>query len=103
MKYMSSDIRPVFPEERLLIEILLGHEPNELIEKSVWAANSRYYIDGKSIALPSSLFKTADADVIAKQLETHKKNNSYAFFDKDIKRFIEANALRLNYLKDEPT
>lgn len=101
MKYMSSDIRPVFPEERLLIEILLGHKPNEFIEKSVWAANSRYYIDGKSIALPSSLFKTADADVIAKKLETHKKNNSYAFFDKNTKRFIEANALRLNYLKDE--
>ncbi len=101
MKYMSSDIRPVFPEERLLIEILLGHEPNEFIENSVWAANSRYYIDGKSIALPSSLFKTADADLIAKQLETHKKNNSYDFFDKNIKRFIEANALRLNYLKDE--
>lgn len=48
MKYMSSDIWPVFPEERLLLEILLDRKPNEYIEKSVWAVNSRYYINGKS-------------------------------------------------------
>lgn len=101
MKYMSSDIRPVFPEERLLLEILLECKPNEFIEKSVWAVNSRYYIDGKSVSLPSSLFKTANADEITRKLEIHKKNNSYTFFDKNIKWFIEANVLRLNYLKDE--
>ena len=39
MKYMSSDIRPVFPEERLLLEILLGLKPNEYIDKSVSMAN----------------------------------------------------------------
>ena len=49
MKYLTTDIRPVFPEERLLMEVLLGKEPNEYLEKSVWAINSRYYIDGKSI------------------------------------------------------
>ncbi len=101
MIYMASDIRPVFPEERLLLEILLDREPNEYLEKSVWAVNSRYYIDGKSVPLPSSLFKSADADAIARKLETYKKDNSYTFFDKTIERFVEANALRLNYLKDE--
>ena len=101
MKYMTSDIRPVFPEERLLLEVLLGYEPNELIEKSVWAVNSRYYIDGKSVAIPSSVFKTADAEDIANKIATNKKNNSYVYFDETIKRFVEANILRLNYLKDE--
>ena len=101
MKYMTSDIRPVFPEERLLLEILLGYEPNELIEKSVWAVNSRYYIDGKSVAIPSSVFKTADAEDIANKIAANKKNNSYVYFDETIKRFVEANILRLNYLKDE--
>ena len=91
----------MFPEERLLLEILLDREPNEYLEKSVWAVNSRYYIDGKSVPLPSSLFKSADADAIARKLETYKKDNSYTFFDKTIERFVEANALRLNYLKDE--
>ena len=45
---MASDLRPVFPEERLLLEILLGSKPHEYINKSVWVANSRYYIDGKA-------------------------------------------------------
>ena len=101
MKYMTSDIRPVFPEERLLLEVLLGYEPNELIEKSVWAVNSRYYIDGKSVAIPSSVFKTADAEYIANKIAANKKNNSYVYFDEIIKRFVEANVLRLNFLKDE--
>ena len=101
MKYMSSDIRPVFPEERLLLEILLDRKPNEYLEKSVWAINSRYYIDGKSVSLPSSLFKTADADEIARKLDENKAENGYQFFNENIKRFIEANTVRLNYIKDE--
>ena len=56
IKYMSADLRPVFPEERLLIEILLEKKPNQFIKSSVWASNSRYYIDGKSFILPSKLF-----------------------------------------------
>lgn len=82
MKYMASDIRPVFPEERLLFEILLNCKPNEYIEKSVWAVNGRYYIDGKSVSLPNSLYKTADADNIAKKLEEYKADNNYVFLIK---------------------
>lgn len=47
-KYMSADLRPVFPEERLLLELLLEKKPHECVQKSVWAANSSYYIDGKA-------------------------------------------------------
>lgn len=101
MKYMATDVRPVFPEERLLLEILLKKKPNEYLEKSVWAVNSRYYIDGKTVSLPSELFKTVDANEIARQLEEHKAENSYRFFDEIIRRFVEANAARLNYIKDE--
>lgn len=101
MKYMATDVRPVFPEERLLLEILLKKKPNEYIEKSVWAVNSRYYIDGKTVSLPSELFKTADANEIARQLEEHKAENSYRFFNEIIRCFVEANAARLNYIKDE--
>ena len=49
-KYLTTDIRPVFPEERLLLEILLGKKPHEYSEASVWAADSRYYINGKSVS-----------------------------------------------------
>ena len=101
MKHMAADIRPVFPEERLLLEILLDKEPNTYAEKSVWAVNSRYYIDGKGVSLSSALFKTADADEIAHKLELYKEKNSYRFFNENITAFIEANTGRLNYIKDE--
>lgn len=100
-KYMAVDLRPVFPEERLLLEALLGYKPNELVEKSVWASNSRYYIDGIAKALPSSLFKTADATKISKIILENEKDNSYECFNSLIDRFIAANHTRLDYLKDE--
>ena len=100
-RYLAADLRPVFPEERLLLEILLGKEPNEYIEKSVWAANSRYYIDGKGISISSKMFQTADTDLIAARLKEYKEKNTYEYFDKHIETFITANINRLNYLKDE--
>lgn len=100
-KYMAKDLRPVFPEERLLIEILLNKTPHEYVEDSVWAADSRYYINGKAVSLSSKLFQNANADIISQQLSAHKSNNSYAFFDKHIETFIAANSARLHYLKDE--
>ena len=74
-KYMAKDLRPVFPEERLLIEILLNKKPHQHVEDSVWAADSRYYINGKAISLSSKLFQDADADSISQLLHTHKPNN----------------------------
>lgn len=99
--YLSSDLRPVFPEERLLLELLLGKAPNEYLEKSVWATNSRYYIDGKLINVPISAFQDADTDALSEKLRTYAPENSYDFFDNNIRFFIEANRDRLNYLKDE--
>ena len=75
-KYLTTDIRPVFPEERLLLELLLDKEPHAFIRNSVWAADSRYYIDGKSIAIPNELFQTADADARRKKLNEHQETNS---------------------------
>ena len=100
-KYMSADLRPVFPEERLLLELLLEKKPNEFINNSVWAANSRYYIDGKPTSLSSKLFQTADTDRLSVELERNKSENSYDFFNANMKIFIAANQDRLSYLKDE--
>lgn len=100
-KRLAKDIRPVFPEERLLLEILLGKQPYEFMEKSVWAADSRYYIDGKSVAISSKFFQKADVSDIIEKLNKYKENNSYQFFNNHIKNFIKANVNRLNYLKDE--
>lgn len=100
-KYMATDLRPVFPEERLLLEVLLDKRPHEFIKSSVWAVNSRYYIDGKSVSVSTELFQTADADAISAKLEEYKDGNSYMYFNEHIKKFIAANRNRLNLIKDE--
>ena len=100
-EYLSTDLRPVFPEERLLVELLLNKKPNSFINSSVWASNNRYYIDGKSIAVASSMYLKSDAERLALELEQYQKDNSYITFEEVISRFIEANKGRLNYLKDE--
>lgn len=101
MTYLSTDIRPVFPEERLLIEILLKNQPYQWAEKSVWASNNRYYVDGKSVALPNKLFKEANADIYVEQLEKYKDGNPKTHFENTIEIFVEANKTRLNYLINE--
>ena len=70
-KYISSDLRPVFPEERLLLALLLDKEPDEYMNHSVWAVNSRYYIDGKSVALSDALFSKADTISLSAVSYTH--------------------------------
>ena len=100
-KYLASDLRPVFPEERLLVELLLKKKPNELLKKSVWASNNRYYVEGKSIPISNSLYQSVDTDKIADLLQQNKSENSYEYFEKHMATFVMANQDRLNYLIDE--
>ena len=100
-KYMAADLRPVFPEERLLVELLLKKKPNELLKKSVWASNNRYYVEGKSIPISNSLYQSVDTDKIVDLLQQNKNENSYEYFEKHMATFVIANQDRLNYLIDE--
>ena len=99
--YLAVDVRPVFPEECLLLALLLDKEPNKYMSESVWAANSRYYINGQPIALPSSLFQNADTNTISKRVKDSQNLISYDSFNEMVEKFIIANKLRLDYIKDE--
>lgn len=99
--HLSNDLRPVFPEERLLLEFLLDKQPYEFIQKSVWSANSRYYIDGKAIAVSTKTFQTADTDAIIQKLKQYSSGNSYQQFENYVEKFVYANKERLLTLKDE--
>lgn len=72
-KYMAKDIRPVFPEERLLMELLMGKAPNTYADASVWATGSRYYIDGTVKVLSKKDFEKADIEQIAKDVVKYKE------------------------------
>ncbi|KUO71715.1 MAG: phosphoadenosine phosphosulfate reductase [Clostridia bacterium BRH_c25] len=100
--YLCADLRPVFPEERLLIEILTA-KPFDYINKTVWAADNRYYIDGESKIIPIRAYKKRSPDQIAELLEKYKKQNNYDFFNQTIDKFIKANTERLHYIFDEAT
>ena len=98
---LTNDLRPVFPEERLLLALLLGKEPSAYMAKSVWAVNSRYYIEGKALTISVKDFERADTDAISKKLDSVKTCVDYSPFEQNIRLFINANQHRLAYLKDE--
>lgn len=99
-KYLSADLRPVFPEERLLIEILLN-KPLVYLHDSVWANNNRYYVNGKSFLVTSKHYKKYTTDVIIHKLEEYHQQNTYDDFNRYIRKFVEANQNRLQCIISE--
>lgn len=100
-RYMAQDLRPVFPEERLLLAVLLDCDPDEFMQKPVWSQNSRYYVGDKSFALSTTLFQTADTDTIGRKVKELVNHIDYEPFNSEIAKFVRANQHRLSYLKDE--
>lgn len=98
--YLCADLRPVFPEERLLLELITA-KPFSYIEKSVWASNNRYYIDGKSKAVSLNTYKKYLPEEIGRLLEKYQPANNDLPFKRNIEKFVQANNVRLNFLFDE--
>ena len=99
--YFSSDARPVFPEERLLIEIMHG-KPFCYLNNSVWnGAGNRYYVDGKRIPFSVANLQKHNAEKIRMQITELAGKNTYTFFDEMIAKWIKANAQRYDYISSE--
>ena len=106
-KKIGSDVRPVFAQERLLLEVLLGRD-FEFAGKSVWSTLSNmYWIDGKKLKINLSELQKKDSKEIIDKLEQYKeKNQPYVdsdFSNEHIEKFIEANRHRLNEITEEAT
>ena len=100
-QYFSTDARPVFPEERLLLEILIG-EPLKYINDSVWnVAGNRYYVNGKKLNISISSLIKQDPEEIRNKIEKYKKANHYASFNKFIQKWIDANKAHYDYVTTE--
>ena len=98
---IATDIRPVFPEERLLIEIVLG-KPFEFSDASVWnAAGNHYYVDGNRIEFSISSLKKVNTDEIYRQYQELKNKNSEVAFWKYIKKWCKANKDRFDAISSE--
>ena len=103
--YIATDLRPVFPEERLLLALVLEKSsPLYFDNKSVWHGNGAYIIDGKRMKISITALNRWSLDKI-KQL---KKNYDLwidridrSYFDKNIDAFVEANKNHYNDIDDE--
>ncbi len=102
IRYLAKDLRPVFPEERLLLEVIKGN-PLSYLHSSVWASGSRYYIDGKTANLSIETLKKISAEEVVETLSQYKDKNDYSFFNENIKTFINCNRERLDSIKNEAT
>lgn len=100
MQYLSKDLRPVFPEERLLVECI-EDKPLSLLGHSVWADGSRYYIDGRTTSITIERLKKMDADEVRRRIDTYAPENNYESFDRYISAFTAANRDRLALMEEE--
>lgn len=98
---LASDLRPVFPEERLLIELIIG-TPFSFINSSVWCGQkSRYYVDGESISFLVKNLKNIDIEKLKTEYKKCKDLNSDSGFKQYIEKFVRANKARYNELTKE--
>lgn len=97
-KYLTTDIRPVFPEERLLLEILLG-KPFAFKDASVWnGTGNRYYVNGQKIDFTVRDLRKYDTGLIKQQYDDLEGNNTNDFFVDNIEKFIRGNSKRFDYI-----
>lgn len=104
-RYIATDMRPVFPEEKLLLAILWNLEsPLALDDASVWCGNSSYYVEGVKKELVISKVNQIPLDEVRHIKETYDAyypllNREY--FETMIAAFIQVNASRYYETSDE--
>ena len=102
---IGSDIRPVFSQERLLIEIL-NDAPFKFANCSVWCTSSgNYIINGKKVHYSYQELRRQDPKKIISLLEKYKEQNrvfvNSDFNNQHIRSFVLANANHLSLITDE--
>ena len=100
-KHFTSDARPVFPEERLLLEILLD-KPLAFIKDSVWnGAGNRYYVNGKKVPISISETIKRNPDKVRNIIEQYSVENTYNYFNEYIDKWVLANSKHYEYITTE--
>lgn len=104
-KYIGTDVRPVFPEERLLLALIEGKEnPHCYDRSSVWFGSGAYIVDGKKIKISLTEINKWSLDKIKSVKESYDRLVSgidESYFKDNISVFVEANNERYNYITEE--
>lgn len=103
--YIASDLRPVFPEERLLLAILFEEKKlDKYMYKSVWCSNNSYIIDGEKKKISIKKLNSLPLDTLQAYKCTYDENKNiidYSFFKKNISVFTKVNSIRYDEIIDE--
>lgn len=102
--YIATDMRPVFPEEKLLLCILFDEDSHAFDNISVWNSNSGYYFNGKKRELSIKDLNRISLDEIKKikmQYEKLYEEIDRTGFNIMIGRFVKANKDRYYEISDE--
>lgn len=104
-RYISTDIRPVFPEEKVLLSILLKKDsPLALDRESVWCSNSGYIVNGKKESLSIQEINKLPLEEITEIKKNYDSNVKYvdtACFENMVSKFVQVNKDRYYELTDE--
>ena len=104
-KYIATDVRPVFPEERLLLALIQGkRNPYCYDAASVWHGSGAYIINGKKEKISISEINKWSLEKIKSIRETYNDlvdSMDTSYFEKNIEIFIEANEDRYNCITEE--
>lgn len=103
-KYISTDIRPVFPEENTLISIILADDPARYQMSSVWYGSGVYIVNGKKVKLSITKINKLPIEEIKQIKEKYDlfvDRIDYTFFDEFVEKFIQANTNRYHYITEE--
>ncbi|MCR5099142.1 MAG: phosphoadenosine phosphosulfate reductase family protein [Lachnospiraceae bacterium] len=101
---ISADIRPVFPEEKLLLAIVKGKEPDHYQNKSVWNISKWYIVDGKKEEIrigELNKLSLEDIEAIKKTYDANVDSLDYEWFETNISCFVEANKEHFDVINTE--
>lgn len=104
-KYIGTDLRPVFPEEQLLLGIILDpKDPLKLQKSSVWSSKSSYIIDGQKERVSSSKLNKLPLQEILELRKVYDENLDkidYLYFTEVKNKFVEVNKTRFEEVNEE--
>jgi phosphoadenosine phosphosulfate reductase len=98
-KYLSTDARPVFPQERYLLYLLTGNQ--DYLSKSVWAGRGyRFFLDGVVVKESlNDLMNEAPLDAIRSSLMSVCLDHMYEGFEAEIERLVQENREHIQQLE----
>ena len=103
-EYIATDLRPVFPEERLLLSLVKSKAPFYYQNKSVWYGSNSYIVDGKKEKISISTINKWSLSKIRElkaEYDKHSTKIEYDSFNKNISKFVQANKDHYNFLTEE--